>query len=114
MAGGKEIRTQIASIKGTQKITRAMEMVAASKMRRAQERMQASRPYADKMVNVIEHLAHARPEYRHPYMDTGREEKRVGYAIVSSDRGLCGGLTNNRNRLLLRPPHSPRSEDTIR
>ncbi len=101
MAGGKEIRTQIASIKGTQKITRAMEMVAASKMRRAQDRMQASRPYAEKMVNVIEHLAHARPEYRHPFMDTGREEKRVGYLIVSSDRGLCGGLNSNLFRLLV-------------
>jgi F-type H+-transporting ATPase subunit gamma len=102
MAGGKEIRTQIASIKGTQKITRAMEMVAASKMRRAQERMRASRPYAEKMVNVIEHLAHARPEYRHPFMDTGREEKRIGYAVISSDRGLCGGLNSNLFRLLVR------------
>ena len=102
MAGGKEIRTQIASIKGTQKITRAMEMVAASKMRRAQDRMQASRPYAEKMINVIEHLAHARPEYRHPFMDTGREEKRVGYLIVSSDRGLCGGLNSNLFRLLVK------------
>jgi F-type H+-transporting ATPase subunit gamma len=101
MAGGKEIRTQIASIKGTQKITRAMEMVAASKMRRAKDRMQASRPYAEKMINVIEHLAHARPEYRHPFMDTKREEKRVGYAVVSSDRGLCGGLNSNLFRLLV-------------
>jgi len=102
MAGGKEIRTQIASIKGTQKITRAMEMVAASKMRRAQDRMQASRPYAEKMVNVIEHLAHARPEYRHPFMDTKRAEKRIGYAVISSDRGLCGGLNSNLFRVLVR------------
>jgi F-type H+-transporting ATPase subunit gamma len=94
MPGSKEIRTKIASIKSTQKITRAMEMVAASKMRRAQERMRRSRPYSDKIHQVISHLAHAHPEYKHPYM-IGREVKRVGLVIISSDRGLCGGLNNN-------------------
>jgi len=95
MASGKEIRTQIASIKNTQKITRAMEMVAASKMRKAQERMAATRPYADKIHNVIQHLAFAHPEYKHVYLQDRAETKRVGYIIVSSDRGLCGGLNNN-------------------
>ena len=94
MAGGKEIRTQILSIKNTQKITRAMQMVAASKMRRAQERMAASRPYAEKMHGVIGHLAMAHPEYRHPYL-IEREVKRVGFMILSSDRGMCGGLNVN-------------------
>ncbi|OQW92500.1 MAG: F0F1 ATP synthase subunit gamma [Beggiatoa sp. IS2] len=94
MASGKEIRTKIASVKSTQKITRAMEMVAASKMRRAQERMRRSRPYAERIRAVIGHLAHAHPEYHHPYMVT-REVKRIGVVIVSSDRGLCGGLNNN-------------------
>ncbi|MDO7596679.1 MAG: F0F1 ATP synthase subunit gamma [Pseudomonadota bacterium] len=95
MASGKEIRTQIASIKNTQKITRAMEMVAASKMRKAQERMAATRPYADKIHNVIQHLAFAHPEYKHVYLQDRAETKRVGYIVVSSDRGLCGGLNNN-------------------
>ncbi|MFK5970196.1 MAG: F0F1 ATP synthase subunit gamma [Candidatus Marithrix sp.] len=94
MATGKEIRTKISSIKSTQKITRAMEMVAASKMRKAQDRMRKSRPYADKMREVIGHLAHAHPEYKHHYM-INREVKRVGIIIISSDRGLCGGLNNN-------------------
>ena len=94
MASGKEIRTQIKSVQNTQKITRAMEMVAASKMRKAQDRMAASRPYADQIRAVISHLAHAHPEYRHPYMEE-REIKRVGFIIVSSDRGLCGGLNAN-------------------
>ncbi len=100
MASGKEIRTQIKSIKNTQKITRAMEMVAASKMRKAQDRMAASRPYAQKMRNVIHHLAQAHPEYKHPYL-LDREPKNVGYIIISSDRGLCGGLNNNLFRELL-------------
>ena len=95
MASGKEIRTQIKSIKNTQKITRAMEMVAASKMRRAQDRMRASRPYADKMHNVIHHLAYAHPEYKHHYLLARDNPKRVGYIVISSDRGLCGGLNNN-------------------
>jgi F-type H+-transporting ATPase subunit gamma len=94
MAGAKEIRTKIKSIKNTQKITRAMEMVAASKMRRAQERMRASRPYATKMRQVIGHLANAHPEYRHPYL-VEREVKRIGLIVVSTDRGLCGGLNIN-------------------
>ena len=94
MAGAKEIRTKIASIKNTQKITKAMEMVAASKMRRAQERMQATRPYAAKMQNVIAHLAHAHPEYHHSYLGS-REEKRAGVIVISTDRGLCGGLNIN-------------------
>jgi len=95
MASGKEIRTKIKSVQNTQKITRAMEMVAASKMRKAQDRMAASRPYADKMRNVICHLAFAHPEYKHPYLLDRHEVKRVGYIIISSDRGLCGGLNNN-------------------
>jgi len=94
MAGAKEIRTQIASIKNTQKITKAMEMVAASKMRRAQERMLATRPYAAKIQNVVAHLSHAHPEYHHPYL-VQREVKRVGLIIISTDRGLCGGLNVN-------------------
>jgi F-type H+-transporting ATPase subunit gamma len=94
MAGAKEIRTQIKSIGNTKKITKAMEMVAASKMRKAQDRMQAARPYADKMRIVVGHLANAHPEYKHTYL-IEREVKRVGYIIVSSDRGLCGGLNNN-------------------
>ncbi len=94
MAGAKEIRTKIASIKSTQKITKAMEMVAASKMRRAQDRMLATRPYAAKIGNVIAHLAHAHPEYHHPYL-VEREAKRVGLIVISTDRGLCGGLNIN-------------------
>jgi len=101
MAVGKEIRNQIGSIKSTQKITSAMEMVAASKMRKAQERMQATRPYADKMRQVIGHIAKANQDYRHPFMQE-REVKRVGYIVVSSDRGLCGGLNGNVFKLLVR------------
>jgi F-type H+-transporting ATPase subunit gamma len=95
MANEKEIRTQIASIKNTQKITKAMEMVAASKMRKAKERMNATRPYAAKMRNVIGHLANANTEYNHPFLLDRQEVKRVGYIIISSDRGLCGGLNVN-------------------
>lgn len=94
MASGKEIRSKIKSVQNTQKITRAMEMVAASKMRRAQERMSATRPYADRMRNVIQHLAHAHAEYKHAYM-IDREIKRVGIIVISTDRGLCGGLNIN-------------------
>jgi F-type H+-transporting ATPase subunit gamma len=94
MAGAKEIRTQIKSIKNTQKITKAMEMVAASKMRKAQDRMLATRPYAQKIRQVIGHVAMAKAEYRHPYMEE-REVKRVGVIIISTDRGLCGGLNIN-------------------
>lgn len=94
MAAGKEIRTKIASIKNTQKITRAMEMVAASKMRKTQERMQATRPYSKKIGQIIKHLAHAVPEYKHTYL-VERSVKRVGVILISSDRGLCGGLNSN-------------------
>ena len=94
MAGTKEIRVKIASIKSTQKITKAMEMVAASKMRRAQERMKAARPYADKIRSVIGHLRLANPNHRNPYL-VEREVKSVGIIIVSSDRGLCGSLNVN-------------------
>ncbi|MDB4362532.1 F0F1 ATP synthase subunit gamma [Pseudomonadales bacterium] len=94
MASGKEIRTQISSIKSTQKITSAMEMVAASKMRRAQERMQRGKPYANKIKSVIGHIANANSEYQHMFMEQ-REVKRVGFIIVSTDRGLCGGLNIN-------------------
>jgi F-type H+-transporting ATPase subunit gamma len=94
MAGGKEIKSKIASVKNTQKITNAMEMVAASKMRKAQEGMAASRPYAENIRNVIGHIALGNLEYRHPYLEE-RETKRVGYIVVSTDRGLCGGLNTN-------------------
>jgi F-type H+-transporting ATPase subunit gamma len=100
MAGAKEIRSKIASVQNTQKITKAMEMVAASKMRRSQERMAASRPYADTMRKVIGHLALGNLEYKHPYLDE-REVKRVGYLVVSTDRGLCGGLNINLFKKLL-------------
>lgn len=94
MAATKEIRSKIQSIKNTQKITHAMEMVAASKMRKAQERMYASRPYAQKIRTVVGHLARSHPEYKHPYLNA-RPMKRVGYMLVTSDRGLCGGLNVN-------------------
>jgi F-type H+-transporting ATPase subunit gamma len=101
MAVGKEIRTKIKSVRNTQKITRAMQMVAASKMRRAQDRMAAARPYADKMRNVIQHLAHAHPEYKHPYLVERPNVKAVGFIVISTDRGLCGGLNNNMFKQLL-------------
>ena len=94
MAVGKEIRTKISSIQSTQKITSAMEMVAASKMRRAQDRMEVGKPYANRIRSVVGHLANANPEYKHLYMQE-REVKRVGYIVVSTDRGLCGGLNIN-------------------
>lgn len=94
MAGAKEIKTKIASVQNTQKITSAMQMVAASKMRKAQERMSASRPYAENMRKVIGHVAQGSLEYKHPYLEV-REAKRVGYIVVSTDRGLCGGLNVN-------------------
>jgi len=111
MAGAKEIRTKIASVKSTQKITSAMEMVAASKMRKAQDRMVATRPYADKMRQVIGHVALATPEYTHPFMRR-REVRRVGFIIVSSDRGLCGGLNSNLFRRLVREIRSLRDAGT--
>lgn len=94
MASLKEIRSKVASIKSTQKITKAMQLVAASKMRKAQERMAAGKPYAQKIRQVVAHVAHATSEYQHPYL-TERPVKRVGYIVVSSDRGLCGGLNIN-------------------
>lgn len=95
MASEKEIRTKISSIKNTQKITKAMEMVAASKMRRAQDRMAASRPYAEKIRGAISHVACAHLEYQHPYFKQREEVKGVGLIVISSDRGLCGGLNVN-------------------
>lgn len=100
MAVGKEIRLKIASIKNTQKITRAMEMVAASKMRKTKERMEATRPYSKKIGQIIKHLAHANPEYQHSFL-VQREVKRIGIIIISSDRGLCGGLNANLFRKVL-------------
>ncbi|OUS06465.1 F0F1 ATP synthase subunit gamma [Gammaproteobacteria bacterium 42_54_T18] len=94
MAGTKEIRTKIASVKSTQKITSAMQLVAASKMRKAQDRMTASKPYSEKIRQVVSHLATSNPEYRHIYMED-REVSRVGIIVISSDRGLCGGLNIN-------------------
>lgn len=94
MAVGKEVKTKINSVKSTQKITSAMEMVAASKMRRAQQRMSLGKPYAQRIRAVVGHLANAAPEYRHQYL-TERDVKRVGYILISTDRGLCGGLNTN-------------------
>lgn len=101
MAGGREIKTKIKSVQNTRKVTRALEMVSASKIRKAQERMRASRPYARAMKQVIGHLAQASSEFQHPYLVERSEIRRVGYIIVSSDRGLAGGLNNNLFRKLL-------------
>ncbi len=100
MAVGKELRTKIGSVKNTQKITRAMEMVAASKLRKTQDRMAASRPYAERIRTVIGHLSEANPDYRHPFLET-RDAKRVGYIIITTDRGLCGSLNVNLFRAVL-------------
>lgn len=109
MAGAKEIRSKIASIKNTQKITRAMEMVAASKMRKTQERMRASKPYATKIYDVVKHLGRAHAEYHHPFM-TERPIKSVGVIIVTTDRGLCGGLNVNLFRDTLNAMRNWRAE----
>ena len=101
MAVGKEIKNKIGSVENTQKITSAMQMVAASKMRRTQDRMREGKPYAERIRQVIGHLANANPEYRHIYMET-RDVKRVGYIVVSTDRGLCGGLNVNLFRTLVK------------
>ena len=101
MAGGREIKTKIKSVQNTRKVTRALEMVSASKIRKAQDRMKQSRPYARAMKQLIGHLAQANSEYRHPYLVERKDIKRVGYVIVSSDRGLAGGLNNNMFRKLL-------------
>lgn len=100
MAGAKEIRTKIASVRNTQKITKAMEMVAASKMRKTQERMSASRPYSDSIRQVISHIAKGNIDYKHPFL-TPRAVKSVGYLVVSTDRGLCGGLNINLFKTVL-------------
>ena len=101
MAGAREIRTKIKSVANTRKVTRALEMVSASKIRKAQELMRASRPYARAMRQVIGHIAHATAEYKHPFMVTRESVRRVGYIVVSTDRGLCGGLNSNLFRKLL-------------
>ena len=101
MAGSKEIRTKIKSVQNTRKITKAMEMVAASKMRKAQERMRHARPYGDKIRTIASHLAHATTEYRHPFLVKREGAKDVGVIVVTSDKGLCGGLNTNVLRLLL-------------
>lgn len=99
MAGSKEIRTKIKSVENTRKITRAMEMVAAAKMRKAQDRMRAARPYAEKIRNVAAHLSRANPEYKHPFLVKRETVKNVGLILVTSDKGLCGGLNTNLLRL---------------
>src|SRR5918999_2377403 len=101
MAVGKEIRGKIRSVQNTRKITKAMEMVAASKMRKAQDRMRAARPYAEKIRNVAAHISHANPEYRHPFLVERDTVKRVGIIVVTADKGLCGGLNTNVLRLAL-------------
>src|SRR5580765_3943279 len=101
MAGSKEIRMKIWSVQSTRKITKAMEMVSASKMRRAQERMRAARPYGEKIRNVAAHLSHANPEYRHPFLIARDTVKRVGLIVITTDKGLCGALNTNLLRLAL-------------
>ena len=101
MAGSKEIRSKIKSVENTRKITKAMEMVAASKMRKAQERMRAARPYGEKIRNVASHISHANPEYRHPFLISRDTVKKVGIIVVTADKGLCGGLNTNVLRLAL-------------
>ena len=101
MPGSKEIRNKIKSVQNTRKITKAMEMVAASKMRRAQERMRMARPYGEKIRNVAAHISHANPEYRHPFIVERDTVKRVGIIVVTADKGLCGGLNTNVLRLAL-------------
>jgi F-type H+-transporting ATPase subunit gamma len=101
MAGSKEIRTKIKSVQSTRKITKAMEMVAASKMRKAQDRMRRTRPYAEKMRNVAANISHANPEYFHPFLVERDTVKRVGIIVITTDKGLCGGLNTNVLRLAL-------------
>src|SRR5258706_12538099 len=97
MAGSKEIRTKIKSVQNTRKITKAMEMVAASKIRKAQDRMRATRPYGDKIRNIAAHLAHANPEYRHPFLakHEGEGAKGIGLLVATTDKGLCAGANTN-------------------
>ena len=101
MAGSKEIRTKIKSVQNTRKITKAMEMVAASKMRKAQDRMRTARPYAEKIRNVIAHISQANPEYRHPFLVERDSVKRIGIIVITTDKGLCGGLNTNILRLAM-------------
>ena len=101
MAGSKEIRTKIKSVQNTRKITKAMEMVAASKMRKAQDRMRTARPYAEKIRNVAAHISQANPEYRHPYLVARDTVKRIGIIVITTDKGLCGGLNTNILRLAM-------------
>jgi F-type H+-transporting ATPase subunit gamma len=101
MPGTKEIRLKIRSVQNTRKITKAMEMVAASKMRKAQERMRHARPYAEKIRNVAAHISHANPEYRHPFLVDRDSVKRVGIIVITTDKGLCGALNTNLLRLVL-------------
>ena len=101
MPGSKEIRTKIKSVQNTRKITKAMEMVAASKMKKAQERMRAARPYGEKIRNVAAHLSHANPEYRHPFLVLRDTVRRIGVIVITADKGLCGGLNTNVLRLAL-------------
>ena len=101
MPGTKEIRNKIKSVQNTRKITKAMEMVAASKMRKAQERMRATRPYGEKIRNVAAHISHANPEYRHPFLVARDSVKRVGLIVITTDKGLCGGLNTNVLRMVL-------------
>ncbi|HNO61688.1 MAG: F0F1 ATP synthase subunit gamma [Burkholderiales bacterium] len=101
MAGSKEIRGKIKSVQSTRKITKAMEMVAASKMKKAQDRMRASRPYLERVFNIVIHIAKANTEYRHPFLNKRERVKRVGAIVVSTDKGLCGGMNTNVLRLLL-------------
>jgi F-type H+-transporting ATPase subunit gamma len=101
MPGTKEIRNKIKSVQNTRKITKAMEMVAASKMRKAQERMRATRPYGEKIRNVAAHISHANPEYRHPFLVARGTVKRAGLIVITTDKGLCGGLNTNVLRMAL-------------
>jgi len=101
MAGSKEIRNKIKSVQSTRKITKAMEMVSASKMRKAQERMRAARPYGEKIRNVAAHISHANPEYRHPFLIERDTVKKIGIILVTTDKGLCGGMNTNVQRLAL-------------
>lgn len=101
MAGSKEIRTKIKSVQSTRKITKAMEMVAASKMRKAQERMRAARPYGEKIRNVAAHISHANPEYRHPFLIERDTVQKIGIILITTDKGLCGGMNTNVQRLAL-------------
>src|SRR3990167_5618499 len=103
MAGTKEIRVKIRSVQNTRKITKAMEMVAASKMRKAQERMRMARPYGEKIRNVAAHISHANPESRHPFLVPRDSVKRVGLIVITTDKGLGGGLDTNLPRLVLAP-----------